>query len=80
MLSTQQLHSDGVFTHPQLSPNDGPSAPNTSEVAMEVPGPAVLEQHVGAICGDKIAGKIFELSLIFLYHAALLKYKVNNKT
>ena len=63
---------------PHLSLSDGPSAPNTPEVAMEVPGPAVLEQHVGAICGDKIAGKIFYL--IFLYHAALLKYKVNKKT
>ena len=24
---------------------------------MEVPGPVVLEQHVGAISGDRIAGK-----------------------
>jgi hypothetical protein len=31
------------------------------KVAMEVPGPAVLEQHAGAICGDKIAGKICNL-------------------
>ena len=51
--------SDGVFVTPYLSLSAVPSAPNIPEVAMEVPGPAVLEQHVGAISGDKIAGKIY---------------------
>ena len=62
--------SDGVFATPHLSPSDGPSVPNTQEVAMEVPGPAVLEQHAGAICGDKIAGIYIYLSITIEYTTA----------
>ena len=49
------ISQDGLKT---ATPRGGPYAPPTPEVVTSAPGPVVQALFAGAICGDRIVGKL----------------------